>query len=562
MKKINQLLFISLLSLATSAQEIEKEKINFNGGFESNSQWYLNDNGLRDEFDNPTIQPEQPLRSNSYLFLNFKYKNWSAGIQGESYMENALLNLNPKYDGANVATYFVQYRNDKIDVTAGYFYEQFGSGLLFRSWEDRALGINNALRGGRVIFKPTKYITLKTIYGNQRTGFDVTKSVVYGADTEIVLSDIFKLETYVVSLGLTFVARDEKTDIVNPNFDDVTNTFAARINVNHDSFYLSSEFNYKTEDAVVQNPGIIDNNLIKPGNALLLNLGYSKKGFGIDASFRRLENMSFFSERAAKGNTFNDKIMNFIPSLTKQHHYNLANIYVYQSQPNVSIADVNFVKAGEIGGQIDVFYDFKKGSKIGGKYGTKVALNVSNWNALGGTFYLFTPQDYTTDFFGFGKRMYADYNIEITKKWSPKLQSIFSYINQYYNKKFIEDAIGEVNTNIIAAEATYKFTSTQSIRVMGEHMWADYDKKNWAGATVEFNINSKFSMYVSDLYNYGNDLDYAQNHYYNIGGAFRKKSTRIALNYGRQRGGLVCVGGVCRFVPESSGVSLSLNTSF
>ncbi len=560
--KIKQLLFVSFLSVAAFAQEKEKEKITVNGGFESNSQWYLNDTGLRDEFDNPTVHPEQPLRSNSYLFLNFKYKNWSAGIQGESYMENALLNLNPKYDGANVATYFLQYKNEKIDVTAGYFYEQFGSGLLFRSWEDRALGINNALRGGRVIFKPTKYITFKSIYGNQRTGFDVTKSVVYGADTEIVVSDIFKLETTDISLGLTYVARDEKTDIVNPNFDDVTNGYAARISMNHDSFYMSSEFDYKTKDAVVQTPGIIDNNLIKPGSALLLNLGYSKKGFGVDASFRRLENMSFFSERAAKGNTFNDRIMNFIPSLTKQHHYNLANIYVYQSQPSVSIADVNFVKAGEIGGQIDVFYDFKKGSKIGGKYGTKVALNVSNWNALGGTFYLFTPQDYKTDFFGLGKRMYTDYNIEITKKWNTKWQSIFSYINQYYNKKFIEDATGEVNTNIVAAEATYKITPTQSIRVMGEHMWADYDKKNWAGATVEFNINSKFSMYVSDLYNYGNDLEYAQNHYYNIGGAFRKKSTRIALNYGRQRGGLVCVGGVCRFVPESSGVSLSLNTSF
>jgi hypothetical protein len=560
--KIKQLLFLSLLSITAFAQEKEKEKVNFNGGFESNTQWYLNDNGLRDEFDNPTVQPEQPLRSNTYLFLNFKYKNWSAGIQGESYMENALLNLNPKYDGANVATYFLQYRNKKIDVTAGYFYEQFGSGLLFRSWEDRALGINNALRGGRIIFKPTDYITLKSIYGNQRTGFDVTKSVVYGADTEIVVSDIFKLATTDIALGLTFVARDEKTDIVDPNFDDVTNSFAGRINVNHNSFYFSSEFNYKADDAVVQTPGIIDNNLIKPGSALLLNLGYSKKGFGIDASFRRMENMAFFSERAAKGNPFNDKIMNFIPNLTKQHHYNLANIYVYQSQPSVNIADINFVKAGEIGGQIDVFYDFKKGSKIGGKYGTKVAVNLANWNALGGTFLLFTPQNYTTDFFGFGKRIYTDYNIEITKKWSPKLQSIFSYINQFYNRKFIEDAIGEVNTNIVAAEATYKFTATRSIRVMGEHMWADYDRKNWAGATVEFNINSKFSMYVSDLYNYGNDLDYAQNHYYNIGGAFRKKSTRIALNYGRQRGGLVCVGGVCRFVPESSGVSVSLNTAF
>jgi hypothetical protein len=537
-------------------------KGDFSGGFESNSQWYLNDPGLRDEFNNPTIQPDEPVRSNSYLFLNYKYKNWTAGIQGEAYMENALLNMNPKYNGANLATYFIQYKNNKIDLTAGYFYEQFGSGLLLRSWEDRALGINNALRGGRIIFKPTDYITFKSVYGKQRTGFDVANSDIYGADLELGLANLFKFKTTDLLLGLTYVGRDEVTDIVNPNFNKLTNAFGGRIDLNHNSFYLSSEYNYKSEDAVVQSTGQIDNRLIKPGSALLLNLGYSKKGFGVDASFRRLENMGFFSERAAKGNTFNDKIMNFVPSLTKQHHYNLANIYVYQAQPNVILAGSDLVKAGEIGGQIDLFYEFKKGSKIGGKNGTKVAVNVSNWNALSGDFYIFNPQDYKTDFFGIGKRYFTDYNVEITKKWNTKWQSIFSYVNQFYSKKMIEETAGEVKTNIVAAETTYKFTSTRSIRVMGEHMWADYDKYNWAAATIEFNFNPKISMYINDLYNYGNKLDYARNHYYNIGGAFRKKSTRIALNYGRQRGGLVCVGGVCRFVPESSGVSLTLNTSF
>jgi hypothetical protein len=553
-----QIFFLSIVTISAYSQT----KIDVNGGYESNSQWYLNDTGLRDEFDNPTVHPEQPIRSNNYLFLNFKYKNWSAGIQGEGYMENALLNMNPKYDGVNVATYFLQYKNDKIDVTAGYFYEQFGSGLLYRSWEDRALGINNALRGVRIIFKPTDYFTLKSIYGQQRTGFDVTKSKIYGGDIELGISKILKLKTTDLTLGLTYVGRDEKTDILNPNFDEVTNGYSGRINLNQGSFYLSTEYDYKTHDAVVQSPGIIDNRLIKPGNALLFNLGYSKKGFGVDASFRRLENMTFFSEREAKGNTFNDRIMNFIPSLTKQQHYNLANIYVYQSQPSVLISGTDFVKAGEIGGQIDVFYDFKKGTKLGGKYGTKVALNVSNWNGLGGEFYLYSPQNYKTDFFGFGTRYFTDYNIEVTKKFNSKWQAAFSYINQFYNQKYIGDAAGEINSNIVASEVTYKFCATRSIRVVGEHMWADYDKKNWAGATAEFNLNSKLSFYVNDLYNYGNDLDYAQNHYYNIGGAFRQKSTRIALNYGRQRGGLVCVGGVCRFVPESSGVSLSLNTSF
>lgn len=553
---------LTVLIFLFSIVLFSQEKGDFFGGFESNSQWYLNDKGLKDEFNNPTVQPDQPVRSNNYLFLNYKYKNWSAGIQVEAYEENALLNYNPKFNETNVATYFVRYQNEKIDVTAGYFYEQFGSGLLFRSWEDRALGINNAIRGGRIIFKPVDYITLKTIYGQQRTGFDVTDSRIYGADLEIGISDALKFKGTDLTLGLTYVGRYEKLNLPEQDFNDVTNGYSARINLNHESFYTSAEFDYKTKDAVVQITDQVNNGLVKPGNALLFNLGYSKKGFGIDGTFRRLENMSFFSERGAKGNQFNDRIMNFIPSLTKQHHYNLANIYVYQAQPNVILADVDIVKAGEIGGQIDVFYDVKKGTKLGGKTGLKIALNASNYNALGGTFTIGNPQDYQTDFFGFGKRMFSDYNIELTKKWNNKWQSIFSYINQYYNKKLVQETSGEINSNIVAAETTYRFTTTRSIRVLGEHLWADYDRKNWAGATVEFNYNSKLSFYVSDLYNYGNDLEYQRNNYYNVGGAYRKNSTRIALNYGRQRGGLVCVGGVCRFVPESSGLSLSVNTSF
>ncbi len=547
-----------LFSLVSKAQE----KGNFFGGFESNFQWYLNDKGLKDEFNNSTIQPENPLRSNNYLFLNYKNNNWSAGIQGESYQKEALLNYNPKYEKTNVATYFVNYKKDKIDITAGYFYEQFGSGLLYRSWEDRALGINNALRGGRIIFKPNNFLTLKSIYGNQRTGFEVAKSTIYGSDLEIGISELLKLEQTELSLGMTYVGRDEKTDVENPNFKDLTNGFSGRFSVSHNSYYLSSEYDYKSNDAVVQAEGQIDNRFIKPGNALLINTGFSKKGFGIDATFRRLENMSFFSERGAKGNTFNDRIMNFIPSLTKQQHLNLANIYVYQSQPNVFLEDESKVKAGEIGGQIDVFYDIKKETLLGGKNGMKVAINFSNWNALGGKFYINNPQNYETDFLGFGKKYYADYNLEVTKKWNNKLQFVFSYINQYYNRKLIEDASGEVKTSIAGAEATYKLSPKKSFRVVAEHLWADYDKKNWAGLTTEFNLNSKASFYVSDLYNYGNDLEYYQNHYYNIGGAYRQKSTRIALNFGRQRGGLVCVGGVCRNVPTSSGLSLSFNTSF
>src|SRR5690606_36365529 len=116
----------------------EREQIRVYGGFESNAQWYLNDKGrvLR--------RPEDPVRSNNYFLINYQYGKWLAGMQIEAYEPNALLNYNPGFKGGGLGLAFLTYKSEKFDATAGYFYEQFGSGLLLRAWEDRALGINTA----------------------------------------------------------------------------------------------------------------------------------------------------------------------------------------------------------------------------------------------------------------------------------------------------------------------------------------------------------------------------------------------------------------------------------
>jgi hypothetical protein len=548
-------LFLLSTSISIYAQENKFGKIF--GGLESNSQWYLNDKGQQ------TVHPEDPLRSNNYLFLNYNLDKWSAGLQVESYEKNALLNYNPKYKGTNVATYFVNYKDKTFDLTAGYFYEQFGSGLILRSWEDRALGINNALRGVRAIIRPTQYLTFTTLYGQQRTGFDVSEAKIHGFNTEVDFGALLKFEKSQLSGGLSFVGRDEKTTIVNPDFDDMTNAISYRLNFSHNSFYISSELDTKSRDGVLSDANNnLSSKLVKTGNAFLLNMGYTKKGLGIDATFRRMQNMAFFSQRIPEnGLIYNDVLMNFTPGLTKQQHLNTANIYVYQAQSKVDFTSNEVMKAGEIGGQIDVFYDAKKGSMLGGKYGTKFSFNSARWYNLDGN-YLFAPSNYDTKLFSGSDKYYVDYNLEITKRFSPKMISGFTYINQFYNANFLAGYLAEVNTHILGLESTYSFTKSRSVRGVFDHMWADADRKNWASATLEYNANSKMSFYVSDLYNYGNDAKKSRTHYYNVGGSYRRGSSRIALNYGRQRGGLVCVGGVCRIVPESTGVSLSLNTSF
>ena len=575
MKKIS-LLFLALFSTTVFGQTeetaTEKTKLNFFGGLESNSLWYTNDK------DRKINHPEDPFRSNNYLNLNLNYGRWSVGIQGESYAPNALLNYNPKYDETNVGTWYANYKSSKLDVTAGYFYEQFGSGLLLRSWEDRSLGINNAIRGGKVTYTPTDNLLFTALYGRHRTGFDVSEGEIYGFNSDINLFKMLKIEGSELTVGFSYVGRNEKTDLISPDFDELTNAYAGRFNFSKGNFYWSTEFNYKSKDGVLYDSNIVDN-YTKSGTALLMNFGYSKKGFGLDATFRRLENMSFYSERKPEvlapeksSIYFNDKLMNFVPSLTKQHHFNLANIYVYPSQALVYLDPDNGIgKAGEIGGQIDFYYNFVKASTLGGKYGTKVAVNFSNWNNLKGDYVLYPP-DYKTEFFGFGDKYFSDFNIEVTKKVSSKASYNFAFINQYYNNRLITGAANViVKTNILAAELDYNFSKGRAAKIALEHMWADNDRKNWVALLLEYNINTKFSVFASDMYNYGYDktanlIDHETDpfdiHFYNFGGAYKKGSTRIALNYGRQRGGLVCAGGVCRFVPPSTGLGFTITTSF
>jgi len=558
----------------------------FSGGLESNAQWYLNDpkTGNFDE--------EERVRANSYLRINgFFLKNFTAGIQVESYAPEPLLNYDREFDKeVALAQYFINYKTNKIDATAGYFYAQFGSGILLRAWEDTALGLNNSIRGGKVIYSPFDYLEITGLYGKQRRGLDVSGSAIMAFNAELNIDNLLNSDFFdELSLGLSYLNRNQEyispNDQVNLNMIDIpenVGAYSARLSTSFKDIYTNIEYVYKGKDIRLNNiiPNIVSfsENKLFDGNALLFNLGYSAKGFGINYTFRRLENMSFYSQREdinLINNPTNRATLNYLPALTKQHDYTLANIYLYQAQPGLYVENYESprVKAGEIGNQIDIFYKIKKGSALGGKYGTKISANLSYWAALnvevndpdGVPFFSSDNLTYTSDFLNFKNKLFTDFNIEIKKKWSRKFSSIFTFIDLYYNSDYLVEANGnDISAWIAVAESTYKFGKGKSIRFEAQHLATNDDARNWVGGTVEYFFNSNFGVYFNDSYNY-EDSPVEENtkiHFFNIGGSFTKGATRIGLNYGRQRGGLICVGGVCRPVNKNTGVTLNINTSF
>lgn len=547
--KFRIFLFTAFLPLLLHAQD----SITTYGSFESNSQWLQDDEGLNFE------APPKDFRSNNYLNANINYGKFTAGVQYEAYLPKSLIGYDPQLEGNDFATYYLNFKNESFDITAGYFYEQFGSGLILRFWEDRQLGINNALRGVKVKFSGLDHLDLTALYGEQRVGFETSEGSIGGIDVNFRFSRLLGAKTNVISLGASAVNRFQE----HREFKEVPNSVAAfsgRINFNLGMFFSELEGIYKQPDVLVYNRSITNSQNTFEGSAWILNLGYAVTGFGMNISLRRLENFSFYTDRFAEGNQYNRLLIHYVPALTRQHDYLLNNIYVYSSQPRLLLMSSQR-QAGEIGAQVDLFYTLPKKTFLGGKYGTKLEFNYANWAGLKSD-YNIAGNTYSSEFFSRGETYYREAGLHIRKRWSKKWSGIYALTDLKIDKGItVGSPVGYsyINATIGTMENTYRLGKGRSARIELQHLWNDDDRGNWAGGLVEFNFTPTLGFYAADSWNYEGDQKL---HYYNFGGSFSRGSTRLALNYGRQRGGLICVGGVCRFVPENTGLSMNLQLSF
>ena len=521
----------------------------FYGSFESNGVYYE---------DSESTDYDKKFASNSYLNIKYNLNNkWVFDLQTESYIPKQLQNYSDLLEDTFISTFSIDFNTTNFNFTLGTLYEQFGSGILLRTWEDRQLGINNSLWGIRSSYNKGN-LSFVLLGGYQKKANTISEGKVFGFDSEFVAYDD-KNSFRNLILGLSYLGRLEAPHYISYPFEDLTNSFSGRIDYNSNNFYMNYEYAYKTKDGVVKF-NTVSETFVKNGNAHLINIGLIKDGLGLDFTFRRLENMGFYSERVEFGSPYFETTLNYLPALTKQHDYLLTNINVYQSQPNISFQDPSLMKAGEIGFQLDAYYNIKKETFIGGKYGTKISLNISKWNNLKGN-YDYDNEDYDLDLLGFGEKYFSEQSLEIRKKWTNSFSNIILFVNRYYNKRFVEEKVGEINSKILVFDNTLKLSGEKSTRFEIQHLFTEDDKKNWFGYGIEYNFNYKFSAYFNSIMNYENEIE-SNPTYSNIGVSYSKNASKLMVSYGKQRGGLMCYGGVCRYVPEFKGLSFSIITSF
>ena len=525
--------FIIALQQGATAQTKPLKWYNyFSGNIESNTQLYQ-----KDVLTNAIVPPTK-TGSHNFAKLQFQYKGFSANTQLEAYLPS-LQGYTFIIDGAKFTNNNIAFKKDRYGITLGDFYEQFGNGALLRAFENRPIGINNAIKGINVYGKPLKNVTLKFLHGKQRLNFNKSEGLLTAANTEVQILGNKDDAKHFLTIATSFVNRQQAYRGPLTTVPKTTNAAELSVKYNNQTTTIEGSYTLKGYDPHNANFDNINN-----GNSIFLNTTYTKNGLYLQGQVRRTQNMDFRTDRNATGNYLP---INYIAPLTKPSDFSLVNIYVYAPQ-----------LISEVAAQLDAAYTFNEGTKIGGKYGSTLAFNAAIANSL--KIKSSTFNSFTAALFGADEKYFNDINIDFTKKFTKNYTANFTYHNIFYNKSLLEGGFFKpIKANILIHQGRINLKNNNALRYEVQHLFTAQDKKNWAALQLEYTLAPYFTFFAGDMYNYG---DIIKVHYYNFGSSVTYKKHKLIANYARQRSGLVCVGGVCRFVPASTGLNIAVQSSF
>ena len=509
----------------------------------------------------PTIEKGYYL-SNSYLDIGMRWdhnEDNQAHFQSLEVMTRAeltqwpLLGYDADFGGYGVSHLHVGATFDWGKVTIGDVYGQFGSGMVLRLYEDRALGVDNALRGGKIEVTPYKGIYFTALGGKQRRywncytdkawGWNYKQDAVLGANLDLGLQEwIPQLqETGAnLSIGGSYVSKYQKADtilFINPtamqaymyNLPQWVGAGSVRAQLQMKGWNALVEYAYKAND-----PSILNDYSYKHGEALLMSLSYSQKGLAVLAQVKRSENMSFRSDRQA--NLIAGTI-NHMPPFAMQHTYMLTSLYPYSTD----------LIANEWAFQGEVRYTWKRGTAMGGKYGTTLKLNASHIRGTTDTWFGMTEEPY-----------YTDVNIELNKKINKEWYIGAMAMYQTYNKRIIGKN-GIMRSGIGVVEAKYAMNKKVQMRAELQYLYSKQYEGQWVAALYELSLWRQLVLSGQWMYNIGHAPDATNGHYYTVAATYTHGAHRVMAGYTKTRAGFNCSGGVCRYVPEQQGITLTYN---
>ena len=562
MNSIMTRLFCLIFLLNCQIVYAQENNSRFSGNLETNVNFYSRDTAIGAA---NTPQYDHQL-SGVDTWLQLNYSNWGfdIGLRFDLFNNSNLLNPQGSYTAQGIGRWYIRKKVNSLDITAGYLYDQIGSGIIFRAYEQRPLAIDNALYGARLIYDLSEDWKIKAIAGRQKQQFGAYDSSIKAINLDgFVNSKEGAEKPWSLAPGLGIINRtlDDASmnslvatintyaiaDTFTPNYNTYAFTAYNTLSVGKFAWYLEGA--YKTEDNLndpfgeFERDGVIsvgDKFISSSGSVFYSSLSYASKGLGITLEGKRTEKFSF---RTRPQEVLNRGLINYIPPMNRVNTYRLLARY------SPAIQDL-----GELAFQADIRYSPIK----------KLSFNANFSNV--------TDLDDELLF----RELYTEVQYKYKRKW--QILGGVQYLQ--YNQEVYEfkPDVPLVETVTPYVDFLYKFTRKKALRFEFQYMLIGDDKKagtkqdygDWVFALAEFTIAPHWAFTASDMYNVspgknspvdgnGNKL---KKHFPRFDVFYTHRANRFSLSYVKQVEGIVCAGGVCRLEPAFSGVKFTVNSTF
>lgn len=486
--------------------------------------------------------------ADSWLTLNYTNNDWGfrTGIRLDMFLNSRFHNPNnDAYTAFGVGRWFIEKDFKKMTLTGGHFYDQFGSGISFRAYENRFLGIDNAIFGVKAKYDLNENWFVKGFVGVRKNRLSFYKPIIKGLNLEgyVPIGEKVSLSPGIAVVNRT-IDEESMSTIANAiNAYDLEDRFVPKYNT-----YVFSAYNrlnagnwtwfvegaYKTHEAV--NVALGEPYSDKAGSIVYTSLTYSQKGFGITGQFKRTDHFQFRTS-PEDNQTLIKGALNFIPPINRQNSLRLPARYQPASQ------DIQ-----ETALSLDWTYTPSKGKTINFSF-SEIHKNDIKFKT------------YALD------NLFREIYLDLEWKISKKVKTLQGMQFVQYNQDFYEGpAALPVDVHVFSPffELTYKIDNKKSVRAEFQYQSAKRDFGQWLYALIEFNLAPKFSISVSDMWNFkpGPNKSSKNEHYYSVYTSYTQDQHRFFVSYVRQVQGIVCTGGICRLEPAFNGVRAGINTSF
>ncbi len=536
-------------------ESFSQDQGTFTGGFTANGNVFIRDTviGASDipQYDNELFGSE------AWFNLNYRRSGYDLRIRFDAFNNSNLFNPNSSYTDQGIGYWYIGKQMEKLGIGVGYLYDQIGSGIIFRSYEQRPQLIDNALVGARISYEISDNWTARAFAGRQKFLFEFNPGEIKGVTVEgfIDLADSTSTKVFTLAPGVGFVNRSHDVETINRLVDvvknyipsdqvkPVYNTYLVSLfnTLSYGKFNLYTEYAYKTAE-VYSDPNAIRTSILgetsfgkfvkESGSVIYGSLSFADRGIGITAETKRTENFDFRSDPSL---TQNLGLINFIPPMNRLNTYRLTSRYSPATQ-----------LLSEQAYQLDVSYAPTR----------KLAFNVNG--------------SYITDLDG--GLLYREIYTEVSFKKKRLWKLITGVQLQKYNQEVYEvkPEVPIVNTITPYVDFLYRFTRKKSLRVEAQYMSTEEDFGSWVFGLAEFGMAPHWIFEVSGMYNIqpskkspqdvdGNPLKVL---YPTFGVTYTHHSNRFNVRYVKQVEGVVCSGGICRLEPAFSGVRMSVSSTF